>query len=465
MAWSLASSDALVKDGPRRFNDTIRSLWSDLNEELLRKSDRYSCFLPEGAALKVFRTERGAERVKDLYRLSTLELERQRNSNIIDSASVEASSSSQPTDQLLRRLRGSSRVLINGQKRFRQVIRRHRKFEDEPVQTNLAADLPNRSVHPDASASKGSVADPTPEAFWRSVVGEDGDGLQQGDTRALLLAALILSDVEFDSQALQNFVRGILEHDERFCDHKLPLKTYAHVGELFGNDEDMNAKIYQRQYIVWVPRIVKDLQLNDDPGLVRLPYLKEKELENLGSHGTLYEVKIAPGHFDGKCNLVRKDIKRDESLEVVIGRQLERNGRMSRHITPTLATITFPYKVSILMERAECNLEQFMNAHHRFSRTRSFQAKLDLFRKILGPGDGLDVLHTLIRDWKTGRAIVVPHLDFNPRNVLIFKEEDGEEISPACELGKESLRFQDSKATNAVACRQRALRPSGLPRR
>ena len=145
----------------------------------------------------------------------------------------------------------------------------------------------------------------------------------------LLLALLIFSRVEVDSKAWQNFVtRTLLSSSsvkERFCDDILPFKDYERVDEFFGDNEDHGAIIFRKQSIVCVPTLSKDLKIVDNANLVRLPYLREKLLEMTGTHGQLFEVEIAPGHIDGKRQLVRKDIPRDAPLEMAIGRQLEKN--------------------------------------------------------------------------------------------------------------------------------------------
>ncbi|KAK3704621.1 hypothetical protein LTR37_013720 [Vermiconidia calcicola] len=384
------------------FDSIIDSLRSQLEERLLgpgSDDNKKKRFLPEEAALGLFKSFEGKRHVKALYSLHA------RHLSTTDVPQVEPSE----PGAWYRKLHwlASGRV-----KRWYNGIRHKIK---------------QRTSRASPDTSRDDV-DAEAERFWNAVTDSE-------NARAKLLATLVLSKVRLESDQWRNFVKHILSKETsvalRLSDKLLPFKSSSDVEKELGGDEEKNVFIKEQSFLVCPFLIGEYQEIRENLDSLRWPWLKEELMKSKGTFGKLYEVKIAPGSFSGRLDsglLVRKDVQRTTSdsaaPEVAIARYLVRNSRRSKHIVEIYSTIVFPEKISIIMPKADYNLLEFMreDGNHGID----IDGKIKRFRKLLGVAEGLKLLHRKVRDDDTGRRVIVPHLDFKPENILVFRDARGE---------------------------------------
>ncbi|KAK3707674.1 hypothetical protein LTR37_012022 [Vermiconidia calcicola] len=405
------------------FDSITDNIRTHLEEKLLGPAgdeSRNKRFLPEGAALGLFKSSQGKCWVTDLYSLYARHL----STNAV--SHVERSGPSAWYRKL--HCLASGRV-----KRWSDGVRHKMKERKSRASPDTSRD------HVDAEA----------ERFWNAVIGTDTNS---ENARVKLLATLVLSKVRLESDQWRNFVKHTLSKETsvalRLSDKLLPFKSPSDVEKELGGDEEKNVFIKEQSFLV-CPLVIGEYQeIREDLNSLRWPWVKEEIMKSKGTFGKLYEVKIAPGSFSGRLDsgpLVRKDVQRTTSdsaaPEVAIARYLARNSRSSKHIVESLATIVFSDRISILMPKADYNLLEFMREYGNHG--IDIDDKIKLFRKLLGVAEGLKLLHRKVRDDDTGRRVIVPHLDFKPENILVFKDARGELIFKIADFGLSGIKDED----------------------
>ena len=287
--------------------------------------------------------------------------------------------------------------------------------------------------YPDEDADKA-------ELFWRAVVGEDTGGRDPKNARADILAVLIFSNVTIDSEAWHVFFHRTNARDEQFCDEKLPFDSRKDVKAIFGHDLASSTLIYHQQYIVCA-RVIngKVITIGKEAKLLRMPYVRQERISPRGGNGRsqVYIVELAEGHYFGRSNsglLARKDVD-PRTSDTLILCQLWKNAVISRNIVEVQAIIHFPDKTSILMELAEGDLRELLRSDDHHQDLSMFKDKTRMFRKILGVGKGLTLLHEQIQCPESGRKMFGVHIDFRPQNILLVKDSEDDLIFKIADFG------------------------------
>lgn len=276
---------------------------------------------------------------------------------------------------------------------------------------------------PDAKTSVSSAHDSPVESVLEAIL----------DGRQKMFTILLFCNVTINSEAWHNFYQRIrfcsATDAERFGDDLLPL-TREQVDKLFGYNEfdefddfiDFNDYIYRKQSLICVQTIHrgKNVVLGERAHVMTMPYINEEPLRSCdGDDGEqVYKVEIAEGHFPGGPPfLVRKDIG-IKSPEVDIWERLVTNPVRSSHIIEVEAIIYFPDKITILMERAEGDVQDLLSNRGDLNRT-IFSDKLCIARQFLGIVKGGMFLHESIET--PLQRMTCAHLDIRPQSVVRVK--------------------------------------------
>ncbi|KAJ5165156.1 uncharacterized protein N7500_006986 [Penicillium coprophilum] len=157
-----------------------------------------------------------------------------------------------------------------------------------------------------------------------------------------------------------------------------------------------------------------------------LPYLEQK-YRGKGAQGTVYQVKIAKGHFydpivqgtnQSPKELARKDYQSTKDMEEDILRQILACDRTCPNIVDIYGSLSIGTNYSIFMPLAMCDLSAYMGDDRARPNTIT---KTDMINSARGLAGGLDFLHNGMRTAE-GDRIVCYHMDLKPSNILVYLE-------------------------------------------
>ena len=164
-----------------------------------------------------------------------------------------------------------------------------------------------------------------------------------------------------------------------------------------------------------------------------LPYL-EQQYRGKGSFGTVYQVKIAKGHFYdpdiGGTNqqpkeMARKDYQSSRDMEEDTLKQILASDRTCPNIVDIYGSLFIgSTNYSIFMPLAMCDLSSYMMEDNR-TRPNTTTEKTDIINSARGLARGLEFLHNGMRTAE-GDMMVCYHMDLKPSNILVFLEKVGE---------------------------------------
>ncbi|KAF4585780.1 ankyrin repeat protein [Ophiocordyceps camponoti-floridani] len=209
--------------------------------------------------------------------------------------------------------------------------------------------------------------------------------------------------------------------------------------ELFGNTVDADRFLSKQAYFCTVVLRKRDEVHVKNGDFQRLPYLQEKPL-GWGSFGRVFKVTIAPGHFcDARSDtafgyntepmeMARKDYITSDAFRAkdeyrVMKQILSSPTRTCDNIVESLGCLQIGSRYSLFMPLAICDLRDYILENHR-AKPRTKQAKADIVRCAAGLAGGLHFLHEEMMTPDLER-IVCYHMDLNPSNILIFREDKG----------------------------------------
>ncbi|KAI0854222.1 kinase-like protein [Daldinia vernicosa] len=190
----------------------------------------------------------------------------------------------------------------------------------------------------------------------------------------------------------------------------------------------------------------------------RLPYMFDEEEIGMGSYGVVYRVVIAKGHLVNKSTsmvnsepmpMARKDFEKNDHFQKELGtmKQILCTPRKSKNIVETFGSLQLDESIfSIFMPLAECDLRAWMRSN---APPILESEKADILECASGLADGLEFLHSEIRD-SSGNRMVCYHMDLKPANVLVFYDkEHGRLVWKISDFGMSRVKVSHSH-TNTV---------------
>ncbi|KAI1375790.1 kinase-like protein [Hypoxylon crocopeplum] len=202
--------------------------------------------------------------------------------------------------------------------------------------------------------------------------------------------------------------------------------------QIFSRDNNADVNSFINVQTCFCPVILlegEDVQLFSREQ--RLPYLSDPEHVGSGSYGEVYRVEIAKGHLLNRHSswanttpkpMARKDFKTTDDFQQEIDtmKQILYTPRRSENILETFGSLQLDEGTfSLFMPLAECDLRVWMrnNAPPILE-----SEKADILKCASGLADGLEFLHSEIRD-RDGNRMVCYHMDLKPANILIFRDD------------------------------------------
>ncbi|KAJ5836617.1 hypothetical protein N7447_002643 [Penicillium robsamsonii] len=162
-----------------------------------------------------------------------------------------------------------------------------------------------------------------------------------------------------------------------------------------------------------------------------LPYLEQK-YRGKGAQGTVYQVKIAKGHFEDPDiiegtnqkpkELARKDYQSTGVIEDDILKQILACDRTCPNIVDIYGSLSIGTNYSIFMPLAMCDLSAYLEDDRARPNTTT---KTDIINSARGLARGLEFLHNGMRTAE-GDRMVCYHMDLKPSNILVFLEKVGD---------------------------------------
>jgi len=221
----------------------------------------------------------------------------------------------------------------------------------------------------------------------------------------------------------------------------------------------------QYQFCAVVIYAFKEMEfIDEEMQEQRMPYMEENQIGQ-GSFGSVYAVKIAPGHWHsregplgGDLWRARKDIDlregAEKSVEWSVGKLIREVNQEHRNIVKTLAMLRFPDKISIFFHLAHCDLEVFLRGRKDpEDRTwppsfrepsklkpepqippHDLYGKLRMLNRMLQVADALRFLHSELsintsqlkhdrHHTESREPAVCIHQDLKPGNILVYGEK------------------------------------------
>ncbi|KAI0135117.1 kinase-like protein [Daldinia grandis] len=190
----------------------------------------------------------------------------------------------------------------------------------------------------------------------------------------------------------------------------------------------------------------------------RLPYLLDEEEIGMGSYGVVYRVVIAKGYLVNKSTsmvnsepmpMARKDFEKNDHFRKELGtmKQILYTPRKSKNVVETFGSLQLDESIfSIFMPLAECDLRAWMrdNAPPILE-----SEKADVLEYASGLADGLEFLHSEIRD-SSGNRMVCYHMDLKPANVLVFYDrEHGKLVWKISDFGMSRVKVSHNHTNTA----------------
>ncbi|CAP98908.1 Pc22g16200 [Penicillium rubens Wisconsin 54-1255] len=202
--------------------------------------------------------------------------------------------------------------------------------------------------------------------------------------------------------------------------------------EIFG--EQVTPDKFMTQQACFCPIVICNKKEVRIPSLDRqcLPYLEQK-VRGKGAYGTVYQVKIAKGHFydsdirgtnQQPKEMARKDYQSTEDMEQGILKKILACDRTCPNIVDIYGSLSIGTNYSIFMPLAICDLSAHMKEDNR-TRPYTTAEKADIIHCARGLARGLEFLHNGMRTAE-GDRIVCYHMDLKPSNILVFLENVGD---------------------------------------
>jgi serine/threonine protein kinase len=265
------------------------------------------------------------------------------------------------------------------------------------------------------------------------------------EDRALcnILALLIHVGTEADSEEWQGFetlVRSRVTSQpsktaetmlgsSTACDGNLPMR-FKDIETYFGKARAHPLDEAQYKFCPVILRKDESLTLGDSHVL---PFLEPEKKIGQGSHGTVYKVKIAQGHFrDKKGNangrpiwFARKDFtklaedNRGYEAEWLIIQQFVRNLTNSRSVMMTRASLQRGTTFSVFFDLALGDLSNYMKEEGK--RSDGWKWKRHILCQTFLLAQGLNYLHNQLIDESSHRLISCFHTDLKPSNILVVE--------------------------------------------
>jgi serine/threonine protein kinase len=183
-----------------------------------------------------------------------------------------------------------------------------------------------------------------------------------------------------------------------------------------------------------------------------LPYL-EQQFRGKGSFGSVYQVKIAKGHFyDPEIpgvnkkpkEMARKDYQSSKDMEHHTLKQILASDRTCPNIVDIYGSLAIgSSSYSIFMPLAMCDLHTYMKEDFRTRPNSTFE-KTAMIQSARGLARGLEFLHDGMRTAE-GEKMVCYHMDLKPNNILVFLEEvrgKPEFVWKISDFGMSRLKFK-----------------------
>ncbi|KAJ5512547.1 hypothetical protein N7463_002099 [Penicillium fimorum] len=242
------------------------------------------------------------------------------------------------------------------------------------------------------------------------------------------LAILIFASCNIS--AIQRFTRLLAQTDwsEDIC--SLPADRERLI-KIFG--EQVTPDKFMTQQACFCPIVIcrkKEVRIQS---LDRqcLPYL-EQTYRGQGAQGTVYQVKIAKGHFEDPDiiegtnqkpkELARKDYQSTGVIEDDILKQILACDRTCPNIVDIYGSLSIGTNYSIFMPLAMCDLSAYLEEERARPNTTT---KTDIINSARGLARGLEFLHNGMRTAE-GDRMVCYHMDLKPSNILVFLEKVGD---------------------------------------
>lgn len=351
-----------------------------------------------------FQLDKGREDLKQLYKLTR---------GIPESAEPTGRSAKASTTKKTSSRRGPKRRRIGSEQASSAASSEHDASQELRSNSRTEGDV-------DAEADK----------FATSVLGhERADGVIV-KAKVKILAILISTGIQVDSQPWQNFVHHAMNEDHcesrQLCDTILPFERYA-IHKFFGSDKRLNADIFYHQYTMCAPVITERHQTF--PEHTVWPFEQVKPMESLSGRksGTLSKVKVAAGHYHVKTNngwLFKKDLA-NNARDAEMARKLSRNTHRHANIVETRATVQLKGITSVFKECGDGTLHNLMSDQDlsgtRFSNGAGFAEKVILIIKYIEVGGALGFFHHGLKDSENNEKLLGIHGDFGPRNIIVVK--------------------------------------------
>ncbi|KAJ5867576.1 hypothetical protein N7534_002129 [Penicillium rubens] len=202
--------------------------------------------------------------------------------------------------------------------------------------------------------------------------------------------------------------------------------------EIFG--EQVTPDKFMTQQACFCPIVICNKKEVRIPSLDRqcLPYLEQK-VRGKGAYGTVYQVKIAKGHFydsdirgtnQQPKEMARKDYQSTGDMEQDILKKILACDRTCPNIVDIYGSLSIGTNYSIFMPLAICDLSAHMKEDNR-TRPYTTAEKADIIHCARGLARGLEFLHNGMRTAE-GDRIVCYHMDLKPSNILVFLENVGD---------------------------------------
>lgn len=275
------------------------------------------------------------------------------------------------------------------------------------------------------SSSDVTLIESSAEIFYRNLLGKDVENPEDEDTRALLLAILVLSGVSPTSPAWKRFVGHMFKPptDERFSDRILKSRLERPALEdLFGDeDEDLINKIYFRQFVV-CPYV-----FSGDGGTAQkhtiLPILEEQAMKPDEETPRLYRTKVDTKSCRNSMPsdwMACKRIADREKAEVATAQRLKQQMvKQHEHICKTYDFVRMEEsdETYIFMKLAKGSLLDFMRMNQWDSIGRD--NAITWCEKMLGPAHALQYLHDDVVNPCTKSSLPIIHGDVKSSNIVL----------------------------------------------
>ncbi|KAI2470989.1 kinase-like protein [Annulohypoxylon bovei var. microspora] len=254
--------------------------------------------------------------------------------------------------------------------------------------------------------------------------------------------------------------------------------------QIFGTENDPDINSFIDTQPCFCPIVLlkgEDVQVPEGKKQ-RLPYVSTEKHLGEGSYGKVYSVQVAAGHLrDNRSSMVniepiliaRKDFKKSDGFQKEYDnmKRILYTTRKCENILETLGSLQLGASTfSLFMPLAECDLKKWMNDN--VPPTLDSE-KADLLQYAAGLADGLEFLHSEIKD-HNHNWMVCYHMDLKPANVLVFRNDRApdkliwkiSDFGMSCvKMSRPNANYDDRDISNAFQRREEAVMSGTVNRR